>query len=110
QYVIDGANSKSRIKSLPKAPSLLAMKIAHWLKLSPLGPYHYKMISESFEFDTTRIKTELGWKPTKTNEEMLFEAYQYYLTNKKEILDRQNASAHRKPAEMGIIKFIKWLS
>jgi hypothetical protein len=86
------------------------MKIAHFLKLSPLGPYHYKMIAESFEFDTTRIKSELGWKPTKTNEEMLFEAFQYFRAHKNDLDKRQNASAHRKPAQMGIIKIIKWIS
>lgn len=110
QYVIDKANSKSKIKCLPKTPALLGMKIAHFLKLSPLGPYHYKMIAESFEFDTTRIKSELGWKPTKTNEEMLFEAFQYFRAHKNDLDKRQNASAHRKPAQMGIIKIIKWIS
>ncbi|MBC7361870.1 MAG: NAD(P)-dependent oxidoreductase [Candidatus Aminicenantes bacterium] len=110
RYVIDRAGSKSKIKHLPRVPAILAMKIAHFLKLSPLGPYHYKMIAESFEFDTSRIKNELGWKPTKTNEEMLFEAFLYYKEHKDEIQKRQMASAHRKPAEMGIIKLLKWLS
>jgi len=110
QYVIDQANSKSKIKCLPKSPALLGMKVAHFLKLSPLGPYHYKMIAESFEFDTTRIKSELGWQPTRTNEEMLFEAFQYFMAHKNDLKRRDNVSAHRKPAQMGIIKLIKWIS
>jgi len=109
-YVIEKANSKSKIKCLPKTPALMGMKIAHFLKISPLGPYHYKMIAENFEFDTTRIKSELGWKPTKRNEEMLFEAFQYFKAHKNDLNKRQNAPAHRKPAQMGIIKLIKWIS
>ncbi|MCR4409649.1 MAG: NAD(P)-dependent oxidoreductase [Candidatus Saccharicenans sp.] len=110
QYVIDKAGSKARIKSLPRGPALLAMKLAHLLGVSPLGPYHYRMIAESFEFETLRIKRELGWQPTKSNEEMLFEAYQFYKDHKDEIKQRHKASAHRKAASMGVIKLIKWLS
>jgi hypothetical protein len=33
----------------------------------PLGPYQYKMIAEDFEFDTTKIKEKLGWRPSLTN-------------------------------------------
>ncbi len=110
QYVIDKAGSKSRITSLPKGPAVAAMKLAFHLKLSPLGPYHYKMIAEDFLFDTSRIKQALGWRPTLTNEEMMWRAYQYYAQNRKEIEARQNVSAHRRSAPMGIIRLLKWVS
>ena len=102
--------ARARVRSLPQAPTIAAMQLAHKLRLSPLGPYHYKMIAESFLFDTTRIKQRLGWTPTLTNEEMLLRAYQYYSKNRAEIASRTNVSAHRKPADMGIIKLLKWLS
>jgi nucleoside-diphosphate-sugar epimerase len=101
---------KARVRSLPKAPTLAAMKLAYQLRISPLGPYHYKMIAESFVFDTTRIKQRLGWRPTLTNEEMLLRAYTYYSQNRSEIASRTGVSAHRKPASMGIIRLLKWLS
>ena len=102
--------AKARVRSLPKAPTLAAMQLAYKLRISPLGPYHYKMIAESFVFDTTRIKQRLGWTPTLTNEQMLLLAYQYYSRNRAEIASRTGVSAHRKPADMGIIKLLKWLS
>lgn len=102
--------SYSRVRSLPKGPTIAAMQLAHHLHLSPLGPYHYKMIAESFLFDTAHIKQSLGWRPTLTNEEMLLRAYRYYSRNRAEIHDRNNASAHRKPASMGVIRVLKWLS
>ena len=100
----------ARVRSLPKAPTLAAMKLAYKLRVSPLGPYHYKMIAESFVFDTTRIKQRLGWNPTLTNEEMLLLAYQYYSQNRAEIATRTAVSAHSKPAAMGVIRLLKWLS
>jgi UDP-glucose 4-epimerase len=101
---------KARVRSLPKAPTLAAMQLAYKLRVSPLGPYHYKMIAESFVFDTTRIKQRLGWKPTLTNEQMLLLAYQYYSENRAEIASRTAVSAHSKPASMGVIRLLKWLS
>ena len=108
--VIEQAGSRSRIANLPKFPTLAAMRIAYMLGISPLGPYHYKMIAEDFVFDTSKIKRELGWRPTLTNEQMLFRGYQYYIANLAEILSRKDVSAHRQPAKMGAIQLLKWVS
>jgi hypothetical protein len=86
------------------------MKLAHALRLSPLGPYQYRMIAEDFVFDTSRIKSALGWKPTVTNEEMLFRAYDYYRANRAEIDSRDDVSAHKRAAPMGVIRLLKWIS
>lgn len=110
QYVIDKAQTGARIATLNKRLTLFGMKLAYVLKFSPLGPYHYKMIAEDFEFDTTKAKQLLNWHPTVTNEEMLYKAYQYYHDNLNTIKNRQNVSAHKQAAKMGIIKLLKWLS
>jgi hypothetical protein len=86
------------------------MKLAHKLKVSPLGPYHYRMIAEDFIFDTTHIRERLGWTPTLTNEQMMIEAFRYYATQRAEIHARKDVSAHSKPAAMGIIRLLKWIS
>jgi len=110
EAVIAEAGSRSRVRSMPEGPTLAAMRLAHTLKISPLGPYHYRMIAEDFVFDTSRIGQAMGWKPTVTNSEMLARAYRYYAENREEILARDNVSAHSKPAEMGILRLLKWLS
>lgn len=110
EAVINNAGSKSRVRSLPKTPTIAAMMLAHKLNISPLGPYHYKMIAENFQFDTAHIQRSLNWRPTLTNEEMLLRAYTFYSTNRKEIAARTNVSAHRKPASMGVIRLLKWIS
>jgi nucleoside-diphosphate-sugar epimerase len=110
EAVIRQANSRSQVRSLPKAPALAAMHLAHILRVSPLGPYHYRMIAEDFIFDTSRIRQALGWRPTVTNSEMLTAAYRYYAENRQQILARSNVSAHSRAADMGILRLLKWMS
>jgi nucleoside-diphosphate-sugar epimerase len=110
EAVIHASGSHSRVRSLLRGPAIAAMMLASKLHLSPLGPYHYKMIAESFVFDTSRIKERLQWQPTLANEEMLLKAYEYYSKNRAEIAARTDVSAHRKAASMGVIRLLKWLS
>jgi UDP-glucose 4-epimerase len=110
EYVSEKAQSGAKVASLPEKPTLLAMRAAHLLGVSPLGPYHYKMIAQNFTFDTSKIKRSLGWQPTLTNEEMLWRAYQYYHNNRSDIENRHDVSAHKKGAKMGVIRVLKWIS
>ena len=109
KYVIDKASSKSRLIHFPKKLMTICMEICFKLGISPLGPYQYKMISANFVFDTTKIKEKLDFKPTLSNEEMLFKSYKYYHENRKEIEHRENVSAHNKNAKMGVIRLLKWM-
>ncbi len=110
RYVVEKASSRSAIASLPLRPTIAAMKLTHKLRISPLGPYHYRMIAEDFLFDTAKIKRLLGWRPTLTNEQMLLRAYQYYSRNRREIEARTDVSDHRRAAKMGVIRLLKWVS
>lgn len=109
KYVIEKAGSKSRLLHFPKGLMTLCMKICFLLRISPLGPYQYKMISANFVFDTTKIKEKLKFSPTLSNEEMLFKSYNYYHNNRKEIENRKDVSAHNKNAKMGVIRILKWM-
>ena len=86
------------------------MRVTYKLGLSPLGPYHRRMIAESFKFDTSKAKLELGWSPTLTNEEILLKAFEYYKKNKNDILSRTNVSAHNTVTKAGIINLLKIIS
>lgn len=111
RYVIEHANSTSKIYHLPKAPTVFLMKLLHWLKLSPLGPYHYQMIAEEFVFDTSHLKRTLHWEPAKTNGEILWEALNYYRENRERLeQDQANLPAHKRRASMGLIDLLRWVS
>lgn len=109
-YVIEKAGSRSTVKRLPRNLTLFGMRVAFKLRLSPMGPYHYKMIAEDFIFDTNKIKKILNWQPTLTNEEMLYKAYCYYHEHKNDIDNRKGVSPHRKVEKMGIINILRWFS
>ncbi|MHB2205759.1 NAD-dependent epimerase/dehydratase family protein [Methylobacterium sp. CM6257] len=110
EHVIARAGTGARTACMPLRPALFAMRVAHTLRISPLGPYHYRMIGSNFVFDTRRIKAALGWSPTLTNRDMLLSAYRYYATNRSEIAVRHGVSAHRRSADMGVIRVLKWIS
>lgn len=109
-YVIEKSGSRSKVKGLPKKTSIFLMRLAHRLGISPLGPYHYKMIAEDFVFDTAKIKKVLAWSPTLTNEEMLLKSYNYYHLHAREIQSSVSGSAHRRASKMGVIRLLKWIS
>jgi UDP-glucose 4-epimerase len=106
EYVISRAGTGARIANFPSGIALPLMRLAHRLRVSPLGPYQYKMISKTFVFDTSAIKEELGWQPTLNNQEMLYKAYRYYHDNLSDIRD----TGYDRVAKMGIIRALKWIS
>ena len=111
RYVIEHAGSKSKIYHVPEFPTLPVMRLCHILKISPLGPYQYNMIAEEFVFDTSHLESTLGWQPTKTNGEILFTAYDYYVKHKDNIeANADSLPAHRRKARMGVIRLLKWIS
>mgnify|MGYP001188366476 FL=1 len=110
-FLIKKASSKSKIYSLPASIILPLMRFFFKMGLSPLGPYQYNMITNSFSGNIDNISKELGWKPTKNNNEMLLSAYNYYAENYKEIhLNSQKGKGNSNIGREGIIKILKWLS
>jgi len=111
RYVIEKAGSTSKIYHLPEFPTLQLMRLCHVLGISPLGPYHYSMIAEEFVFDTRHVEKTLDWHPTKTNGEILFAAYDYYVTHQQELESTASSlPAHRRKSRFGIISLLKWIS
>lgn len=97
------AGTGSRVRSVPMAPAVWAMRVTSALGLSPLGPYHSLMYGRSLYFDITRVSTELGWKPAWSNEEMMCQSYDWYCDHRVEIQHRTDGSPHRSAVEQGIL-------
>lgn len=107
------ARTGSRVVSLPSAPMKLLMSITSAIGVSPLGAYHALMYGESLYFDISKARKELGWQPKFSNEEMLIESYEWYLSHREKILARKGASHHRSALKPGILwlveKFLRLL-
>ena len=106
QGLIDYAHSKSKIVSLPMAPSVALMKLTSFLRLSPLGPYHAMMYGRSCYFDITREKKELNWQPHYGNIEMFCESYDWYVKHYEDVFKEKSLSLHRSPVKLGILSLV----
>ncbi len=104
------AGKKTKLWCIPEGPTVIALKILNALNLSPLGPYHYRMLAANFVFDTTKIKNDIGWRPTRTNTELLCDAYQFYVDHLDEITNTSGLSAHKSRAKAGILTLLRLLS
>jgi UDP-glucose 4-epimerase len=108
--VVRRAGTGSRLTPLSRGLAVTTLKALNRLGLSPLGPYHYRMLASSFEFDTTRVRNATGWRPTMGNTEMLWRAYSFYVEHLGDRSDPDHASAHRRPAGLGALRIVKWFS
>ena len=103
------AKTGSRVKSVPLAPAVAFMNLTSALGISPLGPYHAMMYGRSLYFDISKAKTELGWQPRFSNNEMFVQSYDWYLKNREQILRSHGASHHRSAVKQGVLGLIKHL-
>jgi UDP-glucose 4-epimerase len=103
--LIEFTGSKSKIRSVPEILVIPALKILYALKLSPMGPYQFRMLTKQFIFDTTKIKRSLDWQPSKNNIEMLQLAFNFYVKNKS----ITRGSANKAPVKSGLLSLLKYI-
>ena len=101
------ANSKKKIKKFPKSLGLFLLKIINKLNLVSLGPYHQRMLISNCVLNTERIKNILKWKPNYSNEKMLIECYDSYISN---LGSKSDNSSSKKLPNLRIIKLLKFLN
>ena len=107
EYLCTQAATGSKVRSVPMAPATGLMRLSNSLGLSPLGPYHALMYGRSLYFDISKARTELGWMPRFSNEEMLLQSYRWYLEHRDAILGSHGSSYHRSAVKQGILSLVK---
>jgi nucleoside-diphosphate-sugar epimerase len=105
QAVFDAAGHQRRIRSLPVAPALWALRVLERAKLSPLYPWIYETVTEDSFVSIDKARTELGWDPAFSNKAALVRNYDWYCTN----VDRLGAAGvtHRVPWKQGALALAK---
>jgi nucleoside-diphosphate-sugar epimerase len=109
EHLCRHADSGSKVKSLPMGPIIAAMNLCSTLGISPLGSYHASMYGRSFYFDISKARTQLGWVPRYSNNEMLVQSYEWYRSHRDAVLaSTDNVSRHRAAVEQGVLKLLHW--
>lgn len=109
EHLCAHAETGSKVRSVPMGLAAAGMRLSGAIGVSPLGPYHALMYGRSLYFDSTKAKTELGWAPRYSNNEMLVESYGWYLKNREAVQRSHGASHHRSAVKQGILKLARHL-
>jgi len=107
--LIKHAKSKSKIIGLPVLPSQIALATLEKLHMSPIVAWHYKTFPVNSYVSIEKAQKKLGFKSTKSNEEILIESYDWFKLHRKEFLGREGKT-HRTIWNFKILDIItKWL-
>ena len=82
-HLIQKANSKSKLLNLPQGLTVFGLDFLYMFRVSPLFPEQYKIASIDYILDTSKAKNELGWQSRFTDQQMMTDAYEYYLAKDK---------------------------
>jgi nucleoside-diphosphate-sugar epimerase len=93
EALIARVGSKSRLQPLPVWAIRAVLKPLDAIGRSPFNEWHWRSAPESFWFDLSKAREELGWEPKRTNVDALENAYGHYVRRAGE----EGASAHRRP-------------
>ena len=105
EFLKKETKSKSKIKHLNKEIGLFFLKILTKLRLINFIDYHHKIMVSNIVMDISNIKKDLNFVPSKSTEQLMLEAYNYYTG----IQNQKKSGSARKP-QMGFFKIIKFFS
>lgn len=101
------AGTKTRIKSIPPTLAIPVLALLDKTRLSPLGPWHYLTYHKPYYFDIAPTKSALGWSPRYSNQEILVQAYEWFISKRTEDPDAERKSSHRRPVRQGVLHLVK---
>ena len=107
--LISHAKSQSKIVGLPVIPSQIILGVLEKLHLSPIVAWHYKTFPVDSYVSIEKAQKKLGFKPTRSNSEILIESYDWYTKHREGLLDTPGTT-HRTIWNFKILDIItKWL-
>jgi|TARA_B110000503_G_scaffold111963_1_gene167731 UDP-glucose 4-epimerase len=106
QKLIDHAKSNTKIRKIPQLFGIFCINLAFLLKIVSLGPYHQRMLVSNLVLNTDRIKKKLNWAPKYSNEDMLMECYDHYIST---IGQAKDVSSSKKIPNLKILKILRFL-
>jgi nucleoside-diphosphate-sugar epimerase len=111
EELIRYAGSLSKVKSLPERFTINTLRALHWMRISPLVPWHYLTYHKACYFDVEPL-LKMGWGPKYSNADMLHESYDWYCANRGAVdgAAATDGSPHRSALRQGVLWLVKRVS
>lgn len=106
QIVLDSAGHGKRIRHLPAAPVIAALKVLEKLHLSPLYEWIYETVSTESFVSIEKAESVLSYEPRFSNKDALLRNYQWYCENLARFKDTSGTS-HTVPWSQGALRLAK---
>ncbi len=108
QAVLDAAGHGGRVRSLPAAPALLALRMLDRLQMSPVYAWVYETAVRDSFVSIARAEAQLGFTPRWSNETALLRNHRWYVENRAQFGGSTGIS-HRVPWRQGALGLAKAL-
>jgi nucleoside-diphosphate-sugar epimerase len=102
QAVLDHAGRGGKVRAIPAAPIILALKILEKLKLSPVYEWVYETAAVDSFVSIEKAERVLGFHPKYSNREALIKNYDWYVANLDQF-QKTSGISHRTPWRQGLI-------
>jgi nucleoside-diphosphate-sugar epimerase len=107
QAVLDDAGHGRRIRSLPVAPAIWALRVLERAHLSPLYPWIYETVTEDSFVSIDRAQGRLGFQPRYANRDALVRNYRWYCAHVAADAAAATGLTHRVPWKQGALALAK---
>jgi nucleoside-diphosphate-sugar epimerase len=106
QAVLDKAGFGKKIISFPAGPAIFFLKVAEFLKVSPLYQWIYETVCVDSFVSIEKAESQLGFRPKYSNKDALLRNFEWYLKNLNNFKNQTGVS-HRAPWKQGVLGLIK---
>jgi nucleoside-diphosphate-sugar epimerase len=106
QTVLDRAGHGAHVVALPARPTILLLRLAEALRLSPLYRWIYATASQESFVSIARIENRLGFHPRYSNREALIRNYDWYVAHRQK-LGTRTGTTHRVPWKKGVLRLVE---
>ncbi|MCS7087751.1 MAG: NAD(P)-dependent oxidoreductase [Thermoflexales bacterium] len=106
QAVLDYAGFGKKVRPLPAAPLIWALRVLEFFRLSPLYKWVYETVGKDSFVSIEKAERVLGFKPKYSNKDALIRNFQWYLAN-KHTFQGQAGVSHRVPWKQGALALAK---
>lgn len=105
QAVFAAAGHGRKIRGLPVAPALWALRVLERVKLSPLYPWIYETVTQDSFVSIDKARTQLGWEPRHSNKAALVRNFDWYCVHADQL--GTAGVTHRVPWKQGALALAK---